>query len=99
MNRTRVWSSAMVALFIMALLGTACGPEMATPTPRGDAGTPAATVAAKTPVAGQTPAATQTATAPAVTLDPGELPVDPNDWHALGPADAKVTIVEYSDFQ
>lgn len=43
-------------------------------------------------------ATTGAGTPVAVPLDLSTLPVDPEDWHALGPADAKVTIVEFSEF-
>jgi hypothetical protein len=43
--------------------------------------------------------ATQGVQATATPVAPGELPVDPNDWRTLGSADAKVTLIEYSDFQ
>jgi hypothetical protein len=37
---------------------------------------------------------------PAAEADaPQDLPVNEDDWHVLGSADAEVTIVEYSDFQ
>ena len=97
MNRKHWWLVA-VAVVVVALLVSACGPQMATPTPKTD-------VAAVSPTA---PGATAPATAPVTNptavqptvepVNPAELPVDPNDWHALGPADAKVTIVEYSEF-
>lgn len=82
-------SGWLVALAIVALLVVACGPQPATPTPKaGASATPTAkavaTTGASTPVA--------------VPLDLSTLPVDPEDWHALGPADAKVTIVEFSEF-
>jgi hypothetical protein len=83
MNLKRMWLVALVALVMVA----ACGPDMATPIPTGQATAP--TQAATPP--GETPEATQS---PA----PGPA-VDPNDWRTLGSADAKVTLMEYSDFQ
>jgi protein-disulfide isomerase len=92
MNRKHGW---LIALAIVTLLLAACGPQMATPTPKPDTGSPP-TAASASPVA----------TAPQVTAQPtvepvdlSKLPVDPNDWHALGSPDAPVTVVEYSDFQ
>jgi protein-disulfide isomerase len=86
MSRKHSW---LIALVVAALLVAACGPEMATPT----AGvepvdtSPPATEA----LAGDAPE-TQPST-------PAEMPVDTDDWHVLGAADAPVTIIEYSDFQ
>lgn len=78
---------------VVALLVAACGPQPATPTPKAAAG------ASPTAQAGVTASvATAAPTATAVPLDLSNLPVDPNDWHALGSADAKVTIVEFSEF-
>lgn len=82
----------MIALAIVVLLVAACGPQPATPTPKAAAG------ASPTAKAATTPVATAQVTPTTVPLDLGKLPVDPNDWHALGPADALVTIVEYSEF-
>ena len=84
MNSKFSW---VIILVVVALLTTACGPEMTTPTSQVEA--PSAT-AADTDV----PQPTAIEAEP-----PAELPVDPDDWHVLGEPDAPVTIVEYSDFQ
>ena len=86
MNRKHIW---LIALVVMALLVAACGPEMATPTPRDQASTDA-------PPATAAPAGETSEPEP---VSSGDLPVDADDWHVLGPADAAATIVEYSDFQ
>jgi protein-disulfide isomerase len=88
MNRKRGW---LVVLVAMALLATACGPAMSTPTP-GAAATSAATATA---VSSQPTQSTQP-TQPAVSV--ASL-VDPSDWHVLGSAAAPVTLIEYTDFQ
>ena len=90
MHLKRVWLVALAALVALALLVAACGPDMSTSTPGGQATAP---TQAATPVATQGVQATDT---PAAS---GELPVDPNDWRTLGSAEAKVTLIEYSDFQ
>ena len=83
MRLKHTWLAALVAL---ALLVAACGPDMSTSTPGGQA-------------TASTQAPTQAATT-AVTQSPTTGPVvDPNDWRTLGSADAKVTLIEYSDFQ
>jgi len=87
MNLKRIW---LIALVVLALVA-ACGPAITTPVPSGQATvstqapTEAATLPTKTPVATKSPA-------PAPTQDP-------NDWRTLGSADAKITLIEYSDFQ
>jgi hypothetical protein len=87
----------LIALAIVLVLVAACGPQPATPTAKPAKPTAGASVTAKPAT---TPVATAVAqpTATTVPLDLSKLPVDPNDWHALGPADAPVTIVEYSEF-
>ena len=88
-------SGWLIALLVVALLGAACGPEMATPT-------------SSTESAGASPSATVADASPPATAEdaggtpdsrPAKLPVDPDDWHVLGSPDAEVTIIEYSDFQ
>jgi protein-disulfide isomerase len=92
MNQRHGW---LIALAVVVLLVAACGPQPATPTPKAQGATP-------TEVAAATPGASAQVTAPptatVVPLDLSKLPVDPGDWHALGPADAKVTVVAYSEY-
>ena len=91
MRLKHTWLAALVAL---ALLVAACGPDMSTPTPGGQA-----TASTQAPTQAATPAPTQAVKATDTPAASGELPVDPNDWRTLGSADAKVTLIEYSDFQ
>lgn len=77
-----------VFLAVLSLLVAACGPSLATPTPRG-----------QEPVA-DSPTATREESGPTATAVPAaDLPVDTDDWRTLGFADAPVTLIEYSDFQ
>jgi hypothetical protein len=89
MSRKHGW---LVAVVVITLLVVACGPEMATPTPRSEPdSTEPTTTTATTATTGET-------SEPEPSLS-GELPVDADDWRVLGSADAPVTIVEFSDFQ
>ena len=85
MSLKRTWLAVLV---VLALLVAACGPDMSTPVPGG-----------QTPTEAATPAATQAAQATNTPVTSVKPPVDPNDWRALGSADATVTLTEYSDFQ
>lgn len=87
MNRTYPWVTALMALMLVI---AACGPQMATPTLRASPSAPETAAA---------PAPTQTGPSAVGPSFYADLPVDPNNWHVLGSADALVTIVEYSDFQ
>ena len=91
MSLKRTWLAALV---VLALLVAACGPDMSTPTPGGQA-----TASTQAPAQAGTPVATQGVQATDTPVASSDLPVDPNDWRALGSADAKVTLIEYSDFQ
>ncbi len=97
MKRRQGWLSALA---LAALLLAACGPQLATPTPKAAGTTPTVPVAqtpgAQTAVPTQI-AATQVPTA--VPVNPADLPVDPNDYHTIGQATAPVEFIEYSDFQ
>lgn len=90
-----------IVLVIATMLVAACGPEMATPTPAdevvAESPSPTEAQAGEAPV-GETPASNPTS-ADEEPAESGELPVDDDDWHALGSPDAPVTIIEYSDFQ
>jgi hypothetical protein len=94
MKKTEGW---LIALAIAALLVAACGPEMVTPTPQAAAGASPTARATAAPVT--TPQVTVQQTATIEPVDLAKLPVDPIDYRALGPADAAVKIIEYSDFQ
>jgi protein-disulfide isomerase len=95
MTRRHGW---LIALVLAALLVAACGPQMATPTVKAPEGNVTPTNVADGGPTQVVPTAAPTATS-VEPVDVAKLPVDPADWHALGAADAKVTIVEYSDFQ
>jgi hypothetical protein len=93
MGKKYVW---LIVLLIVSLLVAACGPEMATPTPRDEATAGDAETPTKAPVAEETEPTKESTDGPET---PGELPVDAEDWHILGSREAPVTIIEYSDFQ
>jgi len=96
MNRRPIW---LLALLVVTLLVAACGPQMSTPTAKApQVATPGTSPEVVVPTGA--PTAVPTAVVPTVEpVDAGKLPVDENDWHALGAADAAITLVEYSDFQ
>jgi len=87
--------SWLIALVVVMLLMVACGPQMATPTSGAVTGDKEPTPVA-TEIAATVPAAETEEVQPP---DYGQLPVDADDWRALGSPDAPITIVEYSDFQ
>ena len=99
----------LVALALMSLLVVACGPEMATPTPRVDRASGEDEAASTTPRAQEATEENTEATLEASVAEKEEppdeplaaesLPVSADDWHVLGSAEAPVTIIEYSDFQ
>lgn len=91
MRLKRTWLAALVAL---ALLVAACGPDLSTPIPGGQTTAPT-----QAPTQAATSVPTQGVQATDTPVTSGNLPVDPNDWRTLGLADAKVTFIEYSDFQ
>jgi len=86
MNLKRIW---LIALVVLALVA-ACGPAITTPVPSGQA-----TVSTQAPTkrrhCDQDTGGDQVASAAPTQ--------DPNDWRTLGSADAKITLIEYSDFQ
>lgn len=91
MRSRYVW---FVVLVIAALLVAACGPQMATPVPEEEAAsTPAS------PSATEAAPATEESPSGETGSSAGYTAVDPDDWHVQGPADAPVTIIEYSDFE
>ncbi len=92
MKKTYGW---LIALAVVVLLTVACGPQMATPTSGAVTGDKEPTPVA-TEIAATVPAAETEEVQPP---DYGQLPVDADDWRALGSPDAPVTIAEYSDFQ
>ena len=85
MTRKLHW---LLALLVVTMLVAACGPDLVTPTPGAE---PEDVDTQPTSPAGESPEEGG--------LTAGELPVDKDDWRALGSADAPVTMIEYSDFQ
>jgi protein-disulfide isomerase len=86
MTRKYSW---LLVLLVLTMLVAACGPDMATPTP-----------AAKPEEEVDAPPTAPAEEGPKATAPTGgKLPVDADDWHVLGSADAPVTVIEYSDFQ
>lgn len=99
MRRKHSW---FIALVVAVLLVTACGPEMATPTPRdeapaGDTETPTTAPVAEEPTKAEEKTPTKEPTEEPES--PGGTPAESDDWHILGSLEAPVTIIEYSDFQ
>lgn len=91
MSLKRTWLAGLV---VLALLVAACGPDMATPVPGGQA-----TASTQAPTQAVTVAPTQGAQATDTPVTSVKPPVDPNDWRTQGSADATVTMIEYSEFQ
>ena len=93
MKKRQGW---LIVLAVTVLLVAACGPQMATPTPQGEAAAATGEPRRRPPWLHTPTTAGEPTGAP---TSAAELPVDANDWRALGSADAAVTIIEYSDFQ
>jgi hypothetical protein len=93
MNRKH---GALIALAIVTLLLAACGPQMATPTTQPTAGSPPTAPVSSPAATVPQPTAAQPTVEP---VDYAKLPVDPNDWHIIGSADAPLAIVEYAEYQ
>lgn len=93
----------LIALVIAALLVSACGPVMATPTPPQDlaeGGSPSAAPAEDTSPEPADKVPTPVEEEPTKEPEPPAVtPEEQDDWRTLGAPDAPVTIIEYSDFQ
>jgi protein-disulfide isomerase len=89
----------LVALLVVMLLATACGPQADAPTlaDQATAERSEATEASGNPTEEVAPSGAETS--PTESGVSAELPVDEGDWHVLGSPDAPITMVEYSDFQ
>jgi protein-disulfide isomerase len=89
----------LIAVAIVALMVAACGPQEGGETLSDQATAEQSEVAASDmppTQAAVVEATEETSESPAASA---EMPVDAEDWHALGSPDAPVTIIEYSDFQ